>query len=433
MDGLMKAAFYTLGCKVNQYETQLMEQRLAGAGYDIVGHEETADIYIINSCTVTGESDRKTRQILRRLKKQNPNSLAVLTGCFAQSFPQKAAAFKDADITLGVRERGEIEKFIEEALKSGGKLTCISNFEHNDHFQQAKAESFKERTRAFVKIEDGCVNYCSYCIIPFSRGPVRSKPAVVLKDELTALARAGYKEVVLVGINLSAYGSDLGLSLADAIDAAQSIEGLNRIRLGSLEPNIITEAFIERIKGYDKLCPHFHLSLQSGCEATLRRMNRRYKPLDYEAATKRLRAAYPQCGITTDIIVGFPGETAEEFDQSLAFTKKIGFSQVHVFPFSKRSGTRAAEMPDQIEKAEKEHRAKLMTSACAQSRKSYLESMVQQVMPVLFEEGHENGYYEGFAPNYVNVKVASETNLHGNIRNVRITGINEKGCTGEIE
>lgn len=427
----MKAAFYTLGCKVNQYETQIMEQRLIAAGYEIVSHDQSADVYIVNSCTVTGESDRKTRQILRRLKSQNPDAIAVLSGCFPQSFPDRAAAFTEADIVTGVLGRGQIDTLIGQLRGAGGRLVKIAGFEKDEHFEPMKADGFDGHTRAFVKIEDGCRNYCSYCIIPYSRGPVRSKPPAEIREELTELAMHGYREAVLVGINLSAYGSDIGVTLADAIEAVNEIDGIARIRLGSLETNIVTADFIERITRCNKLCPHFHLSLQSGCEATLKRMNRRYTPERYRQAVGSLRAAYPGCGITTDMIVGFPGETPEEFEQSLAFVKEIGFSQVHVFPYSKRAGTKAAAMPGQVDKAEKARRAKRMADACAGPRQAFLRSMIGQTHSVLFEEG-ANGIYSGFAPNYASVSIASPTDIQGRLIDVTITDAGSDNCSGVI-
>jgi len=427
----MKAAFYTLGCKVNQYETQIMEQCLIAAGYEIVSSDQPADVYIVNSCTVTSESDRKTRSVLRRLKSLNPDAIAVLSGCFPQSFPERAAVFVDADIVTGVHGRGEIDLLIAQALKQGGRLVNIAAFGQDEHFEPMQAEGLDGHTRAFVKIEDGCRSFCSYCIIPYSRGPVRSKGLSELKSELSALAEQGYKEAVLVGINLSVYGSDLSLTLADAIDTANSTDKLRRIRLGSLEPNIITEDFIRRIKRCDKLCPHFHLSLQSGCEATLQRMNRQYTPAHFERAAGMLREAYPGCGVTTDIIVGFPGETAQEFEQSLEFVSSIGFSQGHVFAYSKRTGTKAAEMPCQVDKTEKSRRSRLMTEACAHSKQAFLNGLAGQTLPVLFEEGRD-GSFTGFAPNYASVRVVSEINLRGKIMNVSITGADTLGCSGNL-
>jgi threonylcarbamoyladenosine tRNA methylthiotransferase MtaB len=428
----MKAAFYTLGCKVNKYETQIMEQRLASAGFEIVTSDCIADVYVINSCTVTAESDRKTRQIIRRLKKLNPNALTVLTGCFPQSFPVEAESMNYVDVITGTRERGIIDKIIAEALQTGCRIVRISEFEKNESFESMSATNFSERTRAFVKIEDGCTRFCSYCIIPFSRGPVRSKPLNEIKEELAALSEKGYKEIVLVGINLSAYGKDLGITLADAIEAAEQVNGIERIRLGSLEPSLIDKNFIARIKPLKKLCMHFHLSLQSGCEETLKRMNRHYTPSQYKHAVDILRQNFEGCAITTDIIVGFPGETESEFAGSLNFVKQICFAQTHVFMYSKRKGTKAEGMTEQIEKSEKEHRSKIMIEACHQNRKDFLNSHCGKTLPVLFELSDKENEYEGFTSDYAPVKIISSQDLQGSIINVTIKTVDDKFCYGEF-
>jgi threonylcarbamoyladenosine tRNA methylthiotransferase MtaB len=429
--GFMKAAFYTLGCKVNQYETQLMEQQLISAGYEIVPHTASADVYIINSCTVTAESDRKTRQILRRLKQQNPESLAVLAGCFPQSSSQKAQSIPEADIIAGTRERADICSLIDKALKSGKRVVSVAPFSEKEVYTPMRAESFYGHTRAFVKIEDGCESYCSYCIIPYARGPVRSKPPEEIKKEVSGLAKKGYKEVVLVGINLTSYGKDCGAGLADALRAACE-SGIDRVRLGSLEPNIITPEFISCVKSLENVCPQFHLALQSGCGATLRRMNRHYTPEQYRHAVEELRKVLPDCAVTTDIITGFPGETEEEFEQSLAFASEIGFAKAHVFPYSKRAGTRAAAMDGQIDNKEKSRRCRVMIDACSVSRREFLLSHTGKTYPVLFETG-KNSIYEGFTRDYAPVKVVSDKNLQGEIIDVYINGCDGDICTGVIK
>ena len=426
----MKAAFYTLGCKVNQYETQIMEQRLKAAGFDIVPPEQFADVYIVNSCTVTAESDRKTRQILRRLNAGNPQALTVLSGCFPQSSPERAKSIPEADIIAGTRERADILDLIREALASGERLFRVNPFGQGGEEEPMRAEGLDGHTRAFVKIEDGCESYCAYCIIPYARGPVRSKPADAIRDEVEGLATRGYKEAVLVGINLSSYGRDCGRTLEDAVTAACSTS-IERIRFGSLEPNVITPGFIDCVRSLDKVCPHFHLALQSGCEQTLRRMNRRYTPQRFREAAAALRQAFPGCGITTDIIVGFPGETQEEFAQSLAFAHEIGFSQAHVFPYSKRAGTKAAAMPDQISKAEKSERCRIMIDTCRASQHAFWQAHIGKSMPVLFETGHD-GVFEGFAPDYIPVKLRSGIDLAGQIAQTLITDYDSEGCIGVV-
>lgn len=425
----MKAAFYTLGCKVNQYETQIMEQSLRDAGFEIVPPEDTADVFIVNSCTVTAESDRKTRQILRRMKKRNPDAVAVLCGCFVQAAPEKAAAIAEADIVAGVRDRGGIAELVLRSMREKGRLTHVSAFERQEVFEPMRARGMDGHTRAFVKIEDGCRNFCTYCIIPFSRGPVRSKPPEEVTAELAALHEQGYAEAVLVGINLSAYGSDLGTTLADAVEAAERA-GLARIRLGSLSPLAVTDAFIHRVSLCPSLCPHFHLSLQSGCADTLARMNRRYTPDAFADAVRRLRDAFPDCGITTDIIAGFPGETEEEFAQTMAFVERIGFSQAHVFPYSRRDGTRAADMDGQVPKEVKEHRAHALISLCTRTQQAFRQRFLNRRVPVLFEQRAENGLWEGLTPQYVPVFMQADENLRGSIRNVCVKEIQATGCLG---
>lgn len=426
----MKAAFYTLGCKVNQYETQLMEQKLIGAGFEIVSHEEFANVYVVNSCTVTAESDRKTRQIIRRLKSLNPTAVVVLSGCFPQASLERARKIPEVDVIAGTRDRASIADLIKKAIETGERVESVSSFDNKVDAEISRAESFYGRTRAFVKIEDGCRSFCSYCIIPYARGPVRSKPADAIKEEIAGLKKAGYKEVVLVGINLSSYGSDIGSSLADAIRAACGT-GIERVRLGSLEPNIITPEFIDCVKSLSNFCPQFHLALQSGCEETLKRMNRRYTPDRFRKAVAALREALPECAITTDIIVGFPGETNEEFEKSLNFAKEIGFAKAHIFAYSKRAGTKAAVMPNQVAKAEKVRRSHLMIEACAKSTEEFLQSHVGKTFPVLFEAG-EKGTFEGFTADYSKILVKSDIDLHGKIIDTLITGVSDEGCLGNI-
>lgn len=428
----MKAALYTLGCKVNQYESQIMEQRLAAEGFEIVGPAEAADVYIVNSCTVTAESDRKTRQVLRRFKKRNPAAVTVLTGCFPQSAPEKAAALDFADVVTGVRERGEIGRIAAEALRTRRRIVRVSAFDKAERFEPMEASAFDGHTRAFVKIEDGCTRFCSYCIIPYSRGPVRSKPLAELSEELTALARNGYREAVLVGINLSAYGTDLGATLADALEAADRTPNLERVRLGSLEPNLITPAFAARAQKLRLLCPHFHLSLQSGCAATLSRMNRHYTPAEFAEAVRLLREVFPGCAVTTDVIVGFPGETDDEFAESLAFVKKIRFAKTHVFVYSPRPGTRAATLSGTVDPAVKEARSAAMIAASSVDRAAFLAAHRGHTLPVLFESRREGGLLEGFAPDYTPVRAAADDALRGQIRRVHINRSDSEACFGEL-
>lgn len=427
----MKAAFYTLGCKVNQYETQLMEQRLADAGFEIVAPDETADVYVINTCTVTAESDRKTRQMLHRFKEHSPGAVAVLAGCFPQSAPERAQALPEADVIAGTRERANIVELVQNALRSGGRLVRVAPYSEAEPDDASPARGRMGHTRAYVKIEDGCRSFCTYCIVPAARGPIRSKPAKAVRAETQGLLEAGYREVVLVGVNLASYGADTGESLADAVRAACST-GIARIRLGSLEPNVVTPRFLERAAPLQNLCPHFHLSLQSGCEATLRRMNRRYTPEAYLAAVDALRAAFPGCAVTTDIIVGFPGETEEEFARSAAFAREAGFARVHVFPYSRREGTPAASMPGQLTGREKRARVHRMMEACEPARLAFLRAHVGRELPVLFER--DAGGSEGLTADYARVRVAGAENRAGELLPVRVTGCSEADDTllGEL-
>lgn len=427
----MRAAFYTLGCKVNQYETQIMEQAFAAAGFTVVPPDEPADVVVVNSCTVTGESDRKTRQMLHRMKKQSPGALAVLCGCFVQAAPERAQAIAEADIVAGTRQRAALPALVREALAKKHRMAQIAPFAVREAFEPMRAQGALGHTRAFVKIEDGCRSNCAYCIIPQARGPVRSKLPEEITAELAALRARGYAEAVLVGINLSAYGAGQGLTLADAVEAAQGA-GMPRIRLGSLSPLAVTDNFVARVLRCPSFCPQFHLSLQSGCAETLTRMNRRYTPAQYAAAAGALRARFPGCALTTDVIVGFPGETEAEFDASLRFVEQIGFLHVHVFPYSRRMGTPAADMPGQVEKTEKERRARRMATAAAQSERAVWHAHLGQTLPVLFEQRAPNGDWKGLAPNGLPVRARAAESPHGRVLPVTITDINENGCVGTL-
>lgn len=428
----MRAAFYTLGCKVNQYETQILQQHFAREGYEIVDFEEEADVYVVNSCTVTATGDKKSRKALRACLRRNPGAVGVLTGCFPQAFPEEATAFLEAKVVAGARDRNKLLRLVEHALRTGERVVDIPPHERGEAFEEMQAERFLERTRAFVKIEDGCENWCSYCIIPKARGPIRSKPLDSLGQELASLAQAGYREAVLTGINLSSYGKDLGLRLADAVEAACAVEGLARVRLSSLEPELLTEEDIARLANCEKLCPQFHLALQSGCDETLRRMNRHYDRAEYARIVASLRARFPGASFTTDMMVGFPGETEEEFAQSLAFAEEIGFAKVHVFAYSPRPGTRAAALPEQVSAAEKSRRSAALAAACQATRARFLAAQVGSLSQVLFETHSEPQGWFGYTENYTPVYVASGKPLAGQVHAVRITSASEDFCLGEL-
>ncbi|HHV51356.1 MAG TPA: tRNA (N(6)-L-threonylcarbamoyladenosine(37)-C(2))-methylthiotransferase MtaB [Clostridiales bacterium] len=435
----MYALFHTFGCKVNQYETQAMRKLLENEGWktgEYTAGLNVADdrlVIVINSCTVTGESDRKLRQLLHRMRREYPKAVLVLTGCMPQAFPEVADSFTEADIVLGNSSRSSLPRQINRYLTLGQRIVEIS--EHGREFEPLAIDEFQGRTRAFVKIEDGCDRFCSYCIIPYARGRVRSKPLAELKAELQSLAERDFSEIVLVGINLTAYGQEWGGSVCDAAELASEIPGIRRVRLGSLEPDLMTPEVIKRLSTIDKLCPQFHLSLQSGCAGTLRRMNRHYTPEDYSRVCGDLRKFFPDCAITTDIMVGFPGEDEREFKESLEFAKSIGFSRVHVFAYSPRPGTPAAKAPGQVSNAEKSRRSRIMIEECRKSRDRYLNIWTGRAVEVLIETGGDTGFYEGYTPEYVPVKINAggrDGFKPGEIAKVRITGNRDGVCFGEF-
>lgn len=425
----MTVYFYTLGCKVNQYETQALRQLMEHAGYATaeytVGTSDVGDgVVVVNSCTVTGESDRKLRQLLRRIRRENPRAVTVLTGCMPQAFPKEAEALTQADIVLGNAARRALPGALEEFFMTHRRVVSIPA--HGTEYEPLEIEAFQGRTRAFVKIEDGCNRFCSYCIIPYSRGRVRSRSLSSLHTEVTALAEKGYREVVLVGINLTAYGQDIGCDLCDAVEMAASVPGICRVRLGSLEPDCLTPEWLGRLAACRKLCPQFHLSLQSGCDATLRRMNRHYTAAQYASLCDALRAAFPGCALTTDVMVGFAGETQEEFAASLAFVEKIGFAKLHVFAYSRRAGTPAARAPGQVTATEKARRSHRMIEAGEKSRRAYWQSLCGQETTVLAETS-DGTVTEGYTPAYVPVRVAGRYPA-GTLLRVRLTAAGEEAC-----
>lgn len=427
----MRIAFYTLGCKVNQYETQVLSQQFAAAGFDLVEPTDIADVYVVNSCTVTSSGDKKTRQILRRLKRQNPAAKVALTGCFPQAFPDAAEAFTEADVITGSYNRASLLPAIRECLATGSRVVNITAHQKGEAFEDMKAGKFFEKTRASIKIEDGCERYCAYCIIPYARGPVRSKPLMDLKLELTELAAAGYKEVVLVGINLSAYGKDFGGHLTDAIALACTTDGIERVRLGSIEPEMITDKDLEEMARYPRLCPQFHLALQSGCDATLKRMNRKYDTAEYRRMVGKIRELFENPSITTDIMVGFPGETEEEFASTLQFVEEIGLAKAHVFSYSIREGTAAARMSGQVDPQVKEERSSRLIAATGKTRQEFLQNQVGTVQEVLFET-QTGGLTHGYSKNYTPVFVKTDEDVTGAILRVEITGAEADHCIGRI-
>ena len=427
----MRIALYTLGCKVNQYETQAMEQELTAQGHELVAFEEPADAYIINTCSVTTVSDKKSRQMIRRAKKMNPHAIVAACGCYAQTHTDEVAAL-GIDLVGGTGQRMEFLRQLLAAAEEKRQRVLVDDALRRREFEVLPAGGQMSRTRAMLKVEDGCRNFCSYCIIPFARGPVRSLPVAEAVRQTEQLAAEGYREVVLTGIEISSWGQDMAgeQSLIDLLEAVSEAAGDMRLRLGSLEPRTITEDFCRRAARLKNLCPHFHLSLQSGCDETLRRMNRRYDTARYLESVALLRAYFSGVAVTTDLITGFPGETEEEFEKTLAFLRRCAFAQIHVFPYSIRPGTRAAAM-EQVPKSVKEARAARAGQVAAELHEKYLRSCMGQIFPVLFEQAGEDGCFVGHAPNYMEVAAAGE-NLHNCLRSVRITGVDGSVLKGEI-
>ncbi|WP_298652173.1 tRNA (N(6)-L-threonylcarbamoyladenosine(37)-C(2))-methylthiotransferase MtaB [uncultured Eubacterium sp.] len=409
----MKAAFYTLGCKVNQYETEYMAEILKNAGMQIVSHNEGADYYIINSCTVTATADQKTRQNVRKFKRQHPNSVVILTGCMPQAFPDQASALNEADIVLSNKSNDDILDLINQFNITHNRIVKIDKHQKGDEFSKCSINQFSERIRAFVKIEDGCDRFCSYCIIPMSRGRVRSKSLEDLKEEITMLGKNGIKEIVLVGINLSSYGKGQGFNIVDAVKICNDDPNIKRVRLGSLEPDHITDEVIEGLSQCEKLCPQFHISLQSGCDKTLKDMNRHYNSDEYRRLCNKLRDTFDNATITTDIMVGFNDETEEDFKTSLQFAKEIGFEKVHTFPYSERQGTVASRKGDNVPKQEKERRASVMIEETNKIRHEYFSKLIGAKEVVLFENNLGGNTYQGYTKNYVPVRMESSTDIIG--------------------
>lgn len=429
---MKKAALHNLGCKVNAYETEAMEELLKKDGFTIVDFNEEADVYVINTCSVTNIADRKSRQMIHKCKKLNPDACVVATGCYVQNFGKDIADELGADIILGNNKKNDlvikVHEYFDKLDKNDGPI--LDYFDINDgnvDYEDMLIEKDSEHTRAFVKVQDGCNQFCSYCIIPFARGRIRSRAIDDVVNEVTGLAKAGYKEVVITGIHLSSFGTGTEFGLADLLEAVQNIDGIERIRMGSLEPQIVTEDFAKRVSALSKMCPHFHLSLQSGCDSVLVRMNRKYTIEEYTKGVEILRKYFDNPAITTDIIVGFPGETEEEFDTTLNYVDFIKFAELHVFAYSKRAGTKAAKMPGQITNAAKKERSAKLISLGLEKTKEYRMSFIGKELDVLFEErqtidGEE--YFVGFSKEYIKCMIkADDKDLSNTILKVKATEI----------
>ena len=425
---MKKVSFYTLGCKVNQYETNAMAQKFKEAGYEIVDmNDDISDICIVNTCTVTNMSDRKSRHSLRRVKEKNPSAIIAAVGCYAQVAKNDLEKMPEIDIVLGNEEKANIVQYVEKFItdQNENKLIEIEDIANKKEFEDMGQITYTEKTRAFIKVQDGCNQFCSYCIIPYARGRVRSRNAESIIKEITQIAQKGIKEVVITGIHVASYGRDFDNEngLIELLEKINKIEGIKRIRLGSLEPKIITEEFMQRLSKLEKICHHFHLSLQSGCDATLKRMNRKYTTAEVKEIIERLRRYYDDVMLTTDIIVGFPGETEEEFETTYQFLKEVKLYKMHVFQYSPRRGTRAAVMPNQVDGNIKEERSKKLIELSNENQKKYNEELIGKEVEVLFEDKEiEDGktYFRGHTRNYILLKYRTDENLENTIKTIKV-------------
>ncbi|MFZ7119908.1 MAG: tRNA (N(6)-L-threonylcarbamoyladenosine(37)-C(2))-methylthiotransferase MtaB [Eubacteriaceae bacterium] len=427
------AAFYTLGCKVNTYDTEAMIELFEKAGYKIIDFKGYADVYIINTCTVTNVGDKKSRQMIRKAKRQNNNSIIVVTGCYAQTAPKELEQISEVDLIVGNKDRNKIVELIEKVKSSGNNINIVQDIMKEKEYEELKITKVKDRKRAYIKIQEGCNQFCSYCIIPYARGPIRSRKIENIVLEASELVKQGYKEVVITGINVASYGRDLRkYQLIDVLCELNNIEGIERIRLGSLEPMLLTEEFILQLKSIDKLCDHFHISLQSGSNEILIKMNRKYNAKTFNNIISNIKTIFPKSAITTDVMVGFPGETTENYNESYDFIKDIGFSKLHVFKYSKRVGTPAAKMKNQVSESIKEDRSKKLIELSKNLEREYNCSFINQNMEVLFEQKCKEGYnfYQGHTKNYILVKVNSDEDIVNETLLVKLNKINHSYIDG---
>lgn len=424
----MKVAFHTLGCKVNQYESAAMAELFLNRGYEIVDFDSFADIYVINTCNVTNESARKSRQWIRRAIRKNPNAKIVVVGCYSQVEPAEVSQISGVDVILGTKNRHRIVDIVENCQKRKKPILAVQDIMREKKFENIAYKGLRHRTRAFLKIQDGCNAFCSYCIIPYARGPVRSRTLNSIIKEAKNLAKDGFKEIVLTGIHLGFYGQDFNYNtnLFDVISEIAQIDNIERIRLSSIEINELDDEFLEEISEIDKFCPHFHIPLQSGSDKILKLMNRHYTTKGFLERIESIKKKLPNVSITTDVIVGFPGETEEDFNDTVNFIKKAGFSRLHVFPFSPREGTKAYDMPQQLAGDVKEKRSNILISLSSDLEKKYQERFLEKTLDVLFEEKVRNNIYQGLTSNYIKVLMESHCNLHNKILPVKLV----KNCDG---
>ena len=431
---MKKAASFALGCKVNQYESEAIAELFAEKGYEIVGIDEEADVYVINTCTVTNFGDKKSRQLIRKVKRQNENAIVAVVGCYAQTAPKELMEIAGVNLVIGTKDRAHIEQMEEQYDRSNGVENHVSDIMKERVFEPLSIQKLANRTRAYLKIQDGCSQYCSYCIIPYARGPIRSREPQEVVAEVKRLAENGFKEVVLTGIHVASYGKDRrDTSLLDILKQVHEVEGIERIRFSSIEPNVVTEEFAQTMAALPKVCDHFHLSLQSGCDKTLKEMNRKYDTEKYRQAAATLRKYLPKVALTTDIIVGFPGETEEDFRESYAFAEEIGFAKIHVFPYSPKRGTPAAARKDQLLNAVKSERSHTLIQLSDRMAADFLADAVGTDAEVLYERAVGEGIYEGHTTNYMKVHGRSETDLTNRIAKTHITRAEGEMLFGDVE
>lgn len=431
---MKKAASFALGCKVNQYESEAIAELFAEKGYEIVGIDEEADVYVINTCTVTNFGDKKSRQLIRKVKRQNENAIVAVVGCYAQTAPKELMEIAGVNLVIGTKDRAQIVEMVEQYDRANGVENHVSDIMKERVFEPLSIQKLANRTRAYLKIQDGCSQYCSYCIIPYARGPIRSREPQEVVAEVKRLAENGFKEVVLTGIHVASYGKDRrDTSLPDILKQVHEVEGIERIRFSSIEPNVVTEEFAQTMAALPKVCDHFHLSLQSGCDKTLKEMNRKYDTEKYRQAAATLRKYLPKVALTTDIIVGFPGETEEDFRESYAFAEEIGFAKIHVFPYSPKRGTPAAARKDQLLNAVKAERSHTLIQLSDRMAADFLADAVGTDAEVLYERAVGDGIYEGHTTNYMKVHGRSEVDLTNRICKTHITRAEGEMLFGDAE
>ena len=431
---MKKAASFALGCKVNQYESEAIAELFQEKGYEIVSIDEEADVYVINTCTVTNFGDKKSRQLIRKVKRQNENAIVAVVGCYAQTAPQELVKVEGVNLVIGTKDRAQIVEMVENYKTENGVENHVSDIMKERVFEPLSIQKLANRTRAYLKIQDGCSQYCSYCIIPYARGPIRSRDPQDVLAEVKRLAENGFKEVVLTGIHVASYGKDRhDTSLLEILRQVHEVEGIERIRFSSIEPNVVTEEFAQAIADMPKVCDHFHLSLQSGCDKTLKEMNRKYDTEKYRQAAATLRKYLPEVALTTDIIAGFPGETEEDFQASYDFAKEIGFAKIHAFPYSPKKGTPAAARKDQLLNAVKAERSHRLIELSDKMADDFIQGYVGREVEVLYERAIGEGVYEGHTTNYIKVKGTSDRDLTNVICKTKITKAENEELFGEAE